>query len=126
MYEGTPQNIRVPNLRKMRPQGEKRPPFLVPVGTENVAFGKPVNSTDEAPIIGEIAMITDGDKEAADGSYVELAPFLQSVTVDLEAKYEIYAILVWHYHKQARAYYDVIVQVADDPDFITLSRLKLQ
>ena len=32
-------------------------------------------------------MITDGDKEAADGSYVELGPFVQHVTVDLEQSY---------------------------------------
>jgi hypothetical protein len=25
---------------------------------------------------------------------------------------------MWHYHKQARVYKDVVVQVADDPDFI--------
>ena len=31
----------------------------------------------------------------------------------------MYAILVWHYYKEALAYYDVIVQIADDPDFIT-------
>jgi hypothetical protein len=64
-------------------------------------------------------MITDGDKEASDGSYVELGPSLQHVTIDLEAIYEIYAIVVWHYHKQALVYFDVVVQVADDPDFIT-------
>ena len=64
-------------------------------------------------------MITDGDKQATDGSYVELGPFLQSVTIDLQADYDIYAVLLWHYHQQARVYYDVIVQLADDPDFIT-------
>jgi hypothetical protein len=78
-----------------------------------------VTSTDKEPIIGEIAMITDGDKEATDGSYVELGPFLQSVTIDLGAVYDLYAILFWHYHRQARVYLDVVVQVADDPDFIT-------
>ena len=62
--------------------------------------------------------ITDGDKEAADGSYVELGPFVQHVTIDLEAMYEIYAIVVWHYHMQAQVYFDVVVQFADDPDFI--------
>jgi len=117
MFVGTPQNIRVSNLEK--PLGKPRPPFLAPVGTKNVAFEKPVTSSDEEPIIGEIEMITDGDREAADGSYVELGPFLQNVTIDLGAKYEIYAILLWHFHKQARVYFDVIVQVADDPDFIT-------
>lgn len=117
MFVGTPQNISVPNLEK--PLGKPRGPFLAPVGTKNVAFGKLVSSTDEAPIIGEIPMVADGDREAADGSYVELGPFLQSVTIDLGADYEIYAILLWHYHKQARVYFDVIVQVSNDPDFIT-------
>lgn len=105
----------MPNLEK--PLGEPRPPFLAPVGTKTVALGKPVASSDEFPIIGEIAMITDGDKEAADGSYVELGPFLQHVTIDLQDEYEVYAIVVWHYHKQARIYFDVVVQVADDSDF---------
>jgi hypothetical protein len=117
MFVGTPQDTKVPNLEK--PLGKARPPFLAPVGTENVAFEKPVASTDDLPIIGELEMITDGDKEAADGSYVELGPFKQSVTIDLEAEYNIYAIVFWHYHKQAVVYYDVVVQVASDPDFIT-------
>lgn len=117
MFVGTPQDTRVANLEK--PLGKPRPPFLAPAGTKNVAFGKTISSSDEEPIIGEIEMITDGDKEAADGSYVELGPFLQHVTIDLEAEYEIYAILIWHYHKQAQVYFDVVVQVSDDPDFIS-------
>ena len=24
---------------------------------------------------------------------------------------------VWHYHSQARVYYDVVIQISDDPDF---------
>jgi hypothetical protein len=117
MFVGTPQDTKVPNLEK--PLGKARPPFLAPEGTTNVALGKPIASSDEEPIIGEIEMITDGDKEAADGSYVELGPFVQHVTIDLEAMNEIYCIVVWHYHKQARVYFDVVVQVADDADFIT-------
>jgi len=116
MFVGTPQNLNVPNLEK--PLGKPRPPFLAPVGTANVALGKSVSSTDEEPIIGEIEMITDGDKEAADGSYVELGPFVQHVTLDLEARYNIYAAVVWHFHKQARVYFDVVVQVSDDPNFV--------
>jgi hypothetical protein len=117
MFEGTPQNTKVANLEK--PLGRDRPSFLAPVGTKNIAFEKPVSSTDDLPIIGELEMITDGDKEAADGSYVELGPFKQSVTIDLEAEYNIYAILFWHYHKQSCVFFDVVVQIADDPDFIT-------
>ena len=64
-------------------------------------------------------MITDGDKEATDGSLVEMGPFPQWVMVDLEGEYEIYAIVFWQYHKAERVYYDVVVQVSDDPEFIT-------
>jgi len=115
MFIGTPQNLQVPKLEK--PLGKPRPPFLAPEGTANVAFGRPVKSTDEAPVIGELKMITDGDNEAGDGSYVELGPFLQNVTIDLGKKHTIYALLLWHYHKQPRVYYDVVVQVADDANF---------
>jgi len=112
---GTKEPIQVSNLRKLD-LGD-RPPFLAPPGTRNVALGKHVAASDEDPIIGEIEMITDGDKEAADGSYVELGRLLQYVTIDLQATHEIYAVAVWHYHKLPRAYLDVVVQLADDPDF---------
>lgn len=117
MFVGTPQDTKVENLEK--PLGKPRPPFLAPEGAKNIASGKSISGSDEEPIIGELEMITDGDKEAADGSYVELGPFVQYVTIDLEAMHEIYAIVVWHYHKQARVYFDVVAQLADDKDFIT-------
>jgi len=114
MFIGTPQNLKVKNLQK--PLGKPRPAFLAPAGTENVALGKTVYSSDDFPVIGEVEMITDGDKNAAEGSFVELGPFLQDVTIDLGANYKMYAIVFWHYHKQARVYYDVVVQTADDKD----------
>jgi hypothetical protein len=116
MFVGTPQDTRVENLEK--PLGKPRPPFLAPEGTTNVALNKAISGSDEEPIIGDLEMITDGDKEAADGSYVELGPFVQYVTIDLEKQHEIYAIVVWHYHKQPRVYFDVVVQLSNDPDFI--------
>jgi hypothetical protein len=116
-FRGTPENIEgVENLE--RPQG-KRPPFYAPAGVENVAAGKPVTSSDPAePIVGKLDYVTDGDKEAIDGSILELAPFLQHITIDLGNVYEIYAILCWHNHMQERVYFDVVVQLADDPDFV--------
>jgi hypothetical protein len=115
MFEGTPQNIRVPNLQK--PLGRPRDPFLAPAGITNVAKGKKVSSSDDLPVIGEIEQVTDGDKKGADGSYVELGPGLQHVTVDLGAPHEVFAILFWHFHKTPRVYLDVVVQVADDAEF---------
>jgi hypothetical protein len=118
MFVGTPQNIQgVTPLEKAL--GRPRDPFLAPKGTTNVSLGKSVTSApDSEPIIGQVSYITDGDKEASDGSNVELGPFLQNITIDLGAEYEIYAIIVWHYHKQARVYFDVIAQLSGDVDFI--------
>jgi hypothetical protein len=116
LFEGTPEPPNVPNLEK--PLGKPRPPFLAPAGAVNVARGKAVSASDSEPVIGNLEMITDGVKTGMDGSFVEMKPGVQSVVVDLEAKHTIYAVLLWHYHKEARVYDDVIVQVADDPDFI--------
>ncbi|MCU0915005.1 MAG: discoidin domain-containing protein [Planctomycetes bacterium] len=116
MFVGTPQDLKVANLEK--PLGKPRPPFLAPEGTVNLAKDKTIKASDEMPIIGEISYITDGDKEAADGSYVELAPLVQHITVDLGKTGELYAIVLWHYHKQPRVYMDVVVQLSNDPDFI--------
>ncbi|MEN6334611.1 MAG: SUMF1/EgtB/PvdO family nonheme iron enzyme, partial [Phycisphaerales bacterium] len=117
VFQGTKEDCRAPRTKPV--QLEAGPPFLAPAGTKNVALGKPVSSSDREPITGELEMITDGDKEAADGSFVELGPLLQHVTIDLQAQYEIYGVRVWHYHKQPRVYFDVIVQISNDPDFIT-------
>ena len=119
-FEGTPKRIQgINNLEPPKGKGWKRPTFYVPEGTVNLAKGKEVAASDDLPIIGEPNMITDGDKEGMDQSVVEFAPGKQWVQIDLGKKCEIYAIMIWHYHKQARAYKDVIVQVADDADMIT-------
>lgn len=117
-FVGTPENIAgVKNLEK--PLGAPRPPFLAPEGTTLISRGKPVTGSESEPILGSYEMITDGDKEANDGSLVELGPFTQWVQVDLEQEYEIYAIVFWQYHKTERVYYDIVVQVSNDPDFVT-------
>ena len=116
-FKGTPKHV-PPGTNLEKPRQGPRPPLMVPKGTKNVAAGKQVRSSDDEPIVGEIVFVTDGDKEAHEGSYVELGPGSQHVQIDLKAAYQIHAVLVWHYHAGARVYHDVIVQVADDPDFI--------
>jgi len=116
-FVGTPQDARTPNLE--RPRGRPRPPFLAPPGTTNVALGKPVSASDRDPLYGSPDMITDGDKEADDGSLIELGPKPQYVMIDLRERCEIYAIILWHYHKLPRVYFDVIVQISDDKNFRT-------
>jgi hypothetical protein len=114
VFEGTPQNLRVPNLEKASPKA--RPPFLAPAGVKVVSRRKPVTSGEE-PIMGELSQVTDNDKGAEEGNYITLGPGKQFVTVDLGALNEIYAVVFWHFHKTPRVYFDVIVQIADDAGF---------
>jgi hypothetical protein len=115
LFVGTPVPAAVPNLEKPR-QGP-RPEFLVPAGTVNLAKDKKVASSDNEPVIGTLDLLTDGDKAGDEGAWVELGPGKQWVQIDLGQSAEIFAIMVWHFHSQARVYHDVVVQVSDDADF---------
>ena len=114
-FVGTPVPINVPNLEPKL--AGKRPDFLVPLGTTNLAKGMKVTASDSEPVVGTLDLVTDGDKEGDEGSWVELAPGKQWVQIDLAKPAEIYAVIVWHYHSQERVYRDVVVQVSDDPTF---------
>ena len=112
---GTPVPIKRPNLE---PEGQKGADVMAPAGSSNLAAGKKVTSSDPEPIIGDLTLVTDGDKSADDGCFVELGKGKQWVQIDLEAEHELFGVWVWHFHSQKRAYDDVVVQVSNDPDFI--------
>jgi hypothetical protein len=116
MFIGTPTNIKSPNLEPVT--GKSRGPFMVPVGTKLLSAKRPVTSSDPAPVIGELDMVNDGEKEGGDGYFIELGPGKQWIQIDLGASYALHAILAWHYHSQARVYRDVVVQVSDNKDFL--------
>ena len=115
LFVGTPVPLNVPNLEP--PMKGKRPDFMVPAGTVNLAKGKKVTSSDNNPVVGTLDLVTDGDKAGDEGSWVELGPGKQWVQIDLAKSANIYAVLMWHFHSQARVYRDVVVQVSDDPTF---------
>jgi len=116
MFVGTPVKTERPNLEK--PDASKIVKSIkVPKGVENIAMDKTVTSSDSEPIIGDLDLITDDDKDGADGSYVELGPDKQWVQIDLEKESTIYAVALWHFHKNARAYDDVIIQISNDAEF---------
>ena len=116
MFIGTPTNIKSANLEPVT--GKSRGPFMVPAGTKLLSAKRPVTSSDSAPVIGELDMVNDGEKEGGDGYFIELGPGKQWVQIDLGAPYALHAILAWHYHSQARVYRDVVVQVSDNKDFL--------
>jgi len=116
-FMGTPHNLKGPHLEKPRPG--TRPDLAVPPGLTNVALHKPVTASDTSPTLGELSQVTDGDKDGVEGSYVEIGPGKQYFQIDLKQQYQIFAIVVWHYHAQPRAYHDVIVRLSADPAFST-------
>jgi hypothetical protein len=117
MFVGTPTNIKSANLEVIT--GKSRGPFFVPKGTAQLSAKKTVTSSDMQPVIGELDMLNDGEKSGGDGYFIELGPGPQWVQIDLGASHPLQAILVWHYHSQARVYRDVVVQVSDDAAFKT-------
>lgn len=116
LIEGTPKPMNVPNLVQAP---TKAPEFLVPEGTTLLSKGKKVTSSDDNPIIGDLTLITDGEKEAGEGYFVELLDGPQWVQIDLEKSAAISALWLWHFHSQKRAYNDVMIQISDDPEFKT-------
>lgn len=113
---GTPVAVKVPNLETAADVAA-RARVLVPEGSANLASGKPVTSSDPFPIVGMLEQIVDGDKQSDEGYFVELGEGVQWVQIDLEKEARVYAVALWHFHSQERAYHDVIVQVSDDPGF---------
>lgn len=118
MFIGTPVPAKLPNLEQPDPSKIVKS-FQAPKGTVNLAKDKEVTSSDPAPIIGDLPLVTDGDADGSDGCFVELAPGPQWVQIDLGAPTSINKVAVWHYHKQAQAYVDVVIQVSDDKEFKT-------
>ncbi len=76
-----------------------------------------MTSSDVLPVIGELAYVTDGEKGAPDGNYVELGPGKQWVQIDLGEEAALFGVWLWHFHKSPRAYADVVVQIGSDEDF---------
>ncbi|HEY3285274.1 MAG TPA: discoidin domain-containing protein [Armatimonadota bacterium] len=116
VFAGTPSDA-PPGTTVEKPSKKPRPIPLVPKGTVNLALNKKVTSS-AAPFEGSLDLITDGNKEAREGTAVELKPRLQWVQIDLGASSPLSYILIWHYHMQPIVCHDVVVQVSDDRDFI--------
>lgn len=119
LFVGTPlpQTDAPPNLDK---SGVPVLEVKVPEGVALLSKGKPVTSSDTAPI-GEPSLATDGDKQGDDGYFVDLMPGKTWLQVDLGESKEIWLLWVWHFHKQNVIYKDVIAQVSDDPEFKTFT-----
>ncbi len=116
-FKGTPKDIQLSSY--VEPLSDKpRPPMMVPAGLKNVAKDAKVTCSDKNATPDALAKIIDGDKEASEQSIIYLRKGTQWVQFDFGAPQEIFAVVLWHAHNSAKVYHDIIVQVADDQDFI--------
>jgi len=116
-FKGTPKDVQTNSYTEPYPD-KPRAPFMAPAGLKNLATGAKVTSSDKNATSAMLEKIVDGDKEATDESIIFLRKGTQWVQMDLGKPGEVYALLLWHAHNSAKVYHDVIVQAADDADFI--------
>jgi hypothetical protein len=116
-FKGTPKDIQLSAY--VEPLSDKpRPPMMVPPGLKNIAQGAKITCSDKNATADALAKITDGDKEASEQSIIYLRKGTQWVQMDFGSPQEIFAVCIWHAHNSAKVYHSVIVQVADDQDFL--------
>jgi hypothetical protein len=116
-FKGTPKDVELSSY--VEPLSDKpRPEMMVPPGLKNLAKGSKLTSSDKNATGSTLEKIIDGDKAATDESIIFLRKGTQWVQMDLGAPSEVFAIVIWHAHNSAKVYRDVVVQAADDPDFI--------
>jgi hypothetical protein len=113
-FHGTPLDIRLPNLEPAR---SPRLHFTAPASVHLISRDAMVTASDPQPLIGGLAMITDGNKTGDDEHFVELSPGHQWVQIDLGQSHEIFAVTLWHYHQRMRAYRDIVIETSQDPSF---------
>ena len=112
---GTPRPMKINNLEPVSSVPRKLP--MVPAAAVNLAKGCNVTSSAREAAAGDFSYLTDGDKGGEEGFEVELPRGAHWVQVDLAKSAEISAIALWHFHRERRVYFNVIVQISDDSAF---------
>jgi len=91
----------------------------------NLALGKSITASIAYGWIDRPWAVTDGNKDPAVDpvtNYTNIAaPGPQWIQIDLGSSYKFDIINVWHYPVEGRKYYDVIVQVSNDPELKTFT-----
>lgn len=118
-FVGTPLDVRSPHREAYRGEGVPPPPLRVPEGTRLLSRGCPVTCSDPRAKKSELALVTDGDKQYSPMAYLELAPGVRWVQLDLGTNAAVYAVCLWRERPEQCVYRDVVVRVSDDPSFKT-------
>jgi hypothetical protein len=115
-FKGTPKDIKLSDY--VEPLMTNRAAMMVPAGLKNLAPGSKLTASDKNATASTLEKLTDGDKEAMDQSIIFLRKGSQYVQMDLGSPQDIFALVIWHAHNTGKVYHDVVVQAADDQDFL--------
>ena len=116
-FEGTPIDVRSPYLEAYRGDGVPPPSLLVPEGTRLLSRGCVVTCNDPDVKKRDLALVTDGNKQYSTSAYLELAPGVRWVQLDLGTNAEIHAVCLWRERSEQCVCRDTVVQVSEDPAF---------
>lgn len=116
-FEGTPIDVRSPHREPYRGDGVPPPPLLVPEGTRLLSRGCAVTCNDDGAKKRDLALVTDGNKQYSVSAYLELAPGVRWVQLDLGTNAEIQAVCLWRERPEQCVYRDTVVQVSNDREF---------
>ena len=115
-FGGTPLDYWSSNLEPK--STEPRKPFMAPEGVGLISGGKPVSMDEDAFIYsGELKQLVDGSKDYFRENLIEMGPGTHWVQVDIEKEHAVHAVVLWHFHEGQRVYFDVVIQVSNDPKF---------
>ena len=113
-------NPEIPNLESRAAAWSARNERVVQIGVKILSNGCTVTSSDLSPL-GELSLITDGERFGDDGYFAELAPGKQWVQIDLKQSQRLHLIWIWHYHRMPVNVRDVVIQISDDPGFVAFT-----
>jgi uncharacterized protein YjdB/N-acetylmuramoyl-L-alanine amidase len=82
-------------------------------------LSKGILPTSSSSVYKNLGLATDGIKTVDNYSDSYTGTGLQYVQVDLGTSYNIDDIKLWHYFGDSRTYRDVLVQLSNDPAFVT-------
>ncbi len=116
-FEGTPIDVRSPHREAYRGDGVPPPPLLVPADTRLLSRGCAVTASDTRAKRLDLALVTDGDKQYSPSAYLELAPGVRWIQLDLGTNAEISAVCLWRERPEQCVYRDTVVRVSDDCAF---------
>ncbi len=111
-------NPEIPNLESRAARQYSCLEMVAQSGVKLLSKGCTVTSSDPAPL-GELSLITDGERFGDDGYFSELAPGRQWVQIDLKQSQRLHLVWVWHFHMMPASFRDIVVQISEDPGFRT-------